>query len=199
MLADASARSSSAQEPFRASLNQSSASKPQTPTASPSPRRPVAPPQAKTTPATPRLLTSPPRKNTIRLVENDQNNRREKYDGSRWRLVCVGNDNECTNLAYARGLCGKHYTQQRSTEPPPAKKRKLLVHHFSVPTMGRWIGRRDVDWQECNDDFVLFQETKHGMPGRILSPMFVEIQQIVIKRMPLMMMMTLRLSKSYLK
>lgn len=112
-----------------------------TPTPSPSPGPPppvTAPPLLLPTPqpattTAPRLLTSPPRKNTVRSIENDQNNRREKYDGSRWRLVCFADNNQCNNVVYNRDLCLKHYNIQRVSEPPK-KKRKLLLHQFSLPT-----------------------------------------------------------------
>jgi len=92
---------------------------------------PLPTPQTTTTTA-PHLLTSPPRKNTIRPIENDQNNRREKYDGSRWRSVCSADNNQCRNVVYIRDLCQKHHLIQRTSEPPK-KKPKLLQHHFSMP------------------------------------------------------------------
>ena len=82
--------------------------------------------------SSPGLLTSPPPKNSIRCIENDQNGRREKYDGRRWRLVCTWNKHECTNLAYSRQLCCKHNALRRNKELPK-KKRKPLLTHTSLP------------------------------------------------------------------
>jgi len=83
-------------------------------------------------PTTTEVLTAPPPKNSIRYIENDQNNRREKYDGHRWRLVCTWNLNECTNLAYHHQLCNKHNILRRNKEVP-TKKRKPLHTHTSLP------------------------------------------------------------------
>jgi hypothetical protein len=79
----------------------------------------------------PEPLTAPPPKNSIRYIENDQNNRREKYDGHRWRLACTWN-NECTNLAYSSQLCAKHNALRRNKELP-TRKRKPLLTHASLP------------------------------------------------------------------
>lgn len=81
---------------------------------------------------TPKRLTSPPPKNSIRYIENDQNNRREKYDGHRWRLVCTWPGHECTNLAYTRQLCNKHNALQRNKELPKRKKKPLFTN-LSLP------------------------------------------------------------------
>lgn len=83
-------------------------------------------------------LTSPPMKNTIRFIENDQNNRREKYDGCRWRLVCTWNTHNCTNIAGARQLCQKHNAIHRHKEPPK-KKRPPLLTTISLP-VGNHLG-----------------------------------------------------------
>jgi hypothetical protein len=77
-------------------------------------------------------LTSPPRKNSIRYIDNDQNNHREKYDGSRWRLACTWNIQECTNLAYTHQLCYKHNAVRRNKEIPKRKRKPLFVH-LSLP------------------------------------------------------------------
>jgi len=90
-------------------------------------QRPSTPPP----PPPSTTLTAPPPKNSIRFIENDQNNRREKYDGYRWRLVCIWND-ECTNLASSYQLCNKHNAIRRNKEPPTRKK-KPLITHTSLP------------------------------------------------------------------
>ena len=72
-------------------------------------------------PRSPRL-TSPPPKNSIRLIEHDVHNRREKYDGRRWRLVCVW-DGQCPNIAVSSKLCVKHNAIRRNKEPPSRKKK----------------------------------------------------------------------------
>ncbi len=77
-------------------------------------------------------LTSPPAKQSIRFIENDENNRREKYDGHRWRLVCTWNVNECTNLAYSHQICSKHNSLRRHNVLPK-RKRKPLNTHSSLP------------------------------------------------------------------
>lgn len=77
-------------------------------------------------------LTAPPAKNSIRFMEGDQNGRREKYDGCRWRLVCTWNTHECTNIAYSYQLCTKHNSIRRNKEPPK-RKRKPLLAHISLP------------------------------------------------------------------
>lgn len=82
-------------------------------------------------PKSPRL-DAPPAKNTIRFIENDQNNHREKYDGHRWRLVCTWAQEECKNLAYSHQLCPKHNAIRLNKEPKK-KKRKLLTAHASMP------------------------------------------------------------------
>jgi hypothetical protein len=84
-----------------------------------------------TTTTTPTLLTAPPPKNSIRFIENDQNNRREKYDGYRWRLVCTWN-NECQNLAASVQLCCKHNAIRRN-KAPYIRKKKQLATHSSLP------------------------------------------------------------------
>jgi hypothetical protein len=81
---------------------------------------------------TPQPLAAPPAKNSIRYIEHDQNNRREKYDGHRWRPVCTWNVNECTNIMHARQLCAKHNALQRNKELPK-KKKKLLFTNLSLP------------------------------------------------------------------
>jgi hypothetical protein len=81
----------------------------------------------------PPRLTSPPKKHTIRYIENDGNNRREKYDGCRWRLTCTWHEYECSNLAYTCQLCPKHNAQRRNKIIPP-KKKKHLVAFASLPT-----------------------------------------------------------------
>ncbi|CAF3433371.1 unnamed protein product [Rotaria sp. Silwood1] len=87
-------------------------------------------------PTTSRPLTSPPKKNSIRLIENDQNGRREKYDGYRWRLVCTWHLCECTNIAYSYQLCAKHNALRRNKELPK-RKRKPLLTHSSLPIMNQ--------------------------------------------------------------
>jgi hypothetical protein len=115
-------------EIFRSLLSET----PPTNTSTTSHQRLPAPPPATTTTTT-EPLTAPPPKNSIRYIENDQNNRREKYDGHRWRLVCIWNTNECTNLAYySHQLCGKHNALRRNKEFP-SRKRKPLLTHTSLP------------------------------------------------------------------
>ena len=77
--------------------------------ASSSPAAPAATP-------TQGLLTEPPPKHLVRFIENDSNNRREKYDGRRWRLVCTWDD-ECRNVAGSYQLCKKHNNMRKSKEP----------------------------------------------------------------------------------
>ena len=77
-------------------------------------------------------LTSPPKKNTIRFISNDPHNRREKYDGSRWRRVCTWNECLCTNLAYSNLLCARHNTQQRNREWQ-TKQGKAIAARVSLP------------------------------------------------------------------
>lgn len=84
---------------------------------------------ASTTPAA--RLTSPPPKQSIRFIENDPSNRREKYDGRRWRLVCTW-DELCTNLAAHCQLCQKH-NSFRKNKQLPTRKRKVLSAHSSLP------------------------------------------------------------------
>jgi hypothetical protein len=91
----------------------------------------ATPGQRSSTAAPPVTLTAPPPKNSIRFIENDQNNRREKYDGYRWRLVCTWND-ECTNLAAYYQLCVKHNAIRRNKNPATRKK-KPLDTHSSLP------------------------------------------------------------------
>jgi hypothetical protein len=89
-------------------------------------------------PPSTRPLTKPPAKNDIRFIENDQNSRREKYDGCRWRLVCTWNVYECTNIAQGYQICSKHLAQRRNKEPPK-KKRKPLINHLSLPISNIYI------------------------------------------------------------
>ena len=70
----------------------------------------------------PRTLIMAPTRNSIRYIENDPEQRREKYDGSRWRLACTWNRTECTNLAYAYQLCSKHNDIRRNKLPRPKVK-----------------------------------------------------------------------------
>ncbi len=88
--------------------------------------------QRLSTSTAPEVLAAPPPKHSIRYIENDQNGRREKYDGHRWRLVCTWNINECTNLAYYYQLCNKHNILRRNKEGS-TKKRKPLLTHSSLP------------------------------------------------------------------
>lgn len=83
------------------------------------------------TATTPGLLTEPPPKNLVRFIENDSNNRREKYDGRRWRLVCTW-DNECINIAGYYQLCKKHNNVRKSKEPQ-GQKRKPSNARSSLP------------------------------------------------------------------
>ncbi|CAF1168120.1 unnamed protein product [Rotaria sordida] len=85
---------------------------------------------------TTQTLTSPPAKNSIRYIENDQNGRREKYDGYRWRLVCTWNTYECTNIACSYQFCTKHNALRRNKELPK-RKRKPLITHSSLPIMNQ--------------------------------------------------------------
>lgn len=85
----------------------------------------------------PQLLSTPPKRNSIRYVNNDQNNSREKYDGHRWRLICNWNKNGCTNLVYYRGLCAKHYAQQKQKLPKVHKK--PLIHQRSLPNRMKFL------------------------------------------------------------
>ena len=103
--------------------------------ANPQPRLSTsAAPQHRLSTATtaPQPLSAPPAKHSIRRIENDQNNRREKYDGCRWRLVCTWNTDECTNLAYAHQLCAKHNALRRNKQLPK-QYRKPLLAHASLP------------------------------------------------------------------
>ncbi|CAF0802863.1 unnamed protein product [Adineta ricciae] len=111
-------------------------------------------------------LTSPPAKNTIRFIENDQNNRREKYDGYRWRLVCTWNIYDCTNLAGTRQLCGKHNAMQRHKEVPK-KKRPPLLTTISLPVgnhLGNLYNQKNMLHQKENpaysddDDIQIIEE-----------------------------------------
>ena len=67
-------------------------------------------------------LIMAPTRNSIRYIENDPEQRREKYDGSRWRLACTWNRTECNNLAYAYQLCSKHNDIRRNKLPRPKMK-----------------------------------------------------------------------------
>lgn len=80
--------------------------------------------KASSSPATipPSPLTEPPPKHLIRFIENDSNNRREKYDGRRWRLVCTWDD-ECRNVAGCYKLCQKHNNIRKSKEPQGQKRK----------------------------------------------------------------------------
>ena len=53
----------------------------------------------------------PPAKNDIRYIKHDPQNRRQKYDGCRWRLACTWSEYPCENLAYTNLLCPKHNAQ----------------------------------------------------------------------------------------
>lgn len=93
----------------------------------------VVPGQRTSTSSTTPLLTAPPPKNSIRFIENDQNNFREKYDGCRWRPVCTWHKEVlCTNLAFTRQLCHKHNVIRRNKEESKRKK-KPLICHLSLP------------------------------------------------------------------
>ncbi|UJR27600.1 hypothetical protein I4U23_008881 [Adineta vaga] len=106
-------------------------------------------------------LTSPPLKNTIRFIENDQNNRREKYDGCRWRLVCTWQQNECTNLSHARQLCTKHNALQRNKELPK-RKRKPLLTNASLPILNpnnrKNIYDRNEKFADDDNDIEILEE-----------------------------------------
>lgn len=55
------------------------------------------------------LPLRPPKINSIRFIDNDENNCREKYNGNCWKLVCIWNDDQCTNFAVSNKLlCTKH-------------------------------------------------------------------------------------------
>jgi hypothetical protein len=56
----------------------------------------------------------PPEKDSIRFIDNDQNNYREKYNGDCWKLVCTWNDNECTDFAILNKLCNKHNAENQN-------------------------------------------------------------------------------------
>ena len=86
-------------------------------------------------------LTLVPTKNSVRFIENDPEQRREKFDGSRWRLACTWNRTECTNLAYTHQLCTKHNNIRRNK--PVRPKVKQTLH----PTP-----------MELDDDIVIIQE-----------------------------------------
>jgi hypothetical protein len=73
-----------------------------------------------------------PLKNAIRSIENDPHQRREKFDGNRWRLACTWNLHECTNLAYAYQLCTKH-NAERKNKQRKYTKRTCLTTSASLP------------------------------------------------------------------
>ena len=77
--------------------------------------------KASSTSPAPMILT--PRKNDIRLIDNNPHYYREKYDGSHWRLVCTWHENYCTNFAYTCKLCVKHNAQSKNKPIPKRKKR----------------------------------------------------------------------------
>ncbi|CAF2349527.1 unnamed protein product [Rotaria sp. Silwood2] len=99
-------------------------------------------------------LTSPPSKNSIRYIENDQNGRREKYDGHRWRLACTWNTYECTNIAYSNQLCNKHNALRRNKELPK-RKRKPLLTHTSLPIMNQYNAN---DEHDDDNDLEILEE-----------------------------------------
>jgi hypothetical protein len=80
-------------------------------------------------PSSSSLSSSPPRKNAIRYVENGENNRREKYDGRRWRTVCSWSDDSCTNFAASRNLCLKHNGRQRKRKTLTPKKSTTIGYN----------------------------------------------------------------------
>jgi len=121
----------------------------------PAPSNSSTTPQRLTTSTTPQPLTSPPAKNFIRFIENDQNNRREKYDGHRWRLVCTWNMFQCTNIAFSYQLCAKHNAQRRNKELPK-KKRNPLLTHSSLPIMNRHKPSNPPD--DDDDDIEILEE-----------------------------------------
>jgi len=125
------------------------------------------------TTTTPQPLTSPPPKNSIRYIENDQNGRREKYDGHRWRLVCTWNIHECTNLAYySHQLCSKHSALRRNKELPK-RKRKPLLTHSSLPIMSQYNQNHARNNNNDDDDIEILEEycksptTRHSMNSNI--------------------------------
>ena len=63
----------------------------------------------------------------IRFIEYDLDRRREKYDGSRWRLVCTWNDGDCTNFAYSCKLCKRHNALRRNQPPRKYTKKSSLL------------------------------------------------------------------------
>ena len=54
-----------------------------------------------------------PMKNSIRFIDNNQNNFREKFNGEKWKLVCTWKKDICTNFAHSNQLCDKHNAQKR--------------------------------------------------------------------------------------
>ena len=96
-----------------------------------------SPPQS---PVARSLISSPnvlnqPKRNTIRVID-DQNRRREKFDGARWRSVCIWPNDECSNFAWVGGLCKKH------RHPTPRRSTKLIeklqrANQLSTPTLIR--------------------------------------------------------------
>lgn len=119
--------------------------------------------------ATPQPLTTPPVKNSIRYIDNDQNNRREKYDGHRWRLACTWHIEECTNLAYTRQLCAKHNALQRN-KVLRRKKRKPLLTHMSLPILNQYNQKNIRNDDDDDDDIEILEEyCKHPTIRRSMN------------------------------
>ncbi|CAF1343573.1 unnamed protein product [Rotaria magnacalcarata] len=122
-------------------------------------------------------LTSPPAKHTIRYIENDQNNRREKYDGRRWRLACTWDVYACTNLAGSRQLCSKHNAIRLNKVLPKNKKRKSLSTNLSLPIISHSNGKNNNynDGNDDDDDIQILEEfcknstTRHCMNSTVKS------------------------------
>lgn len=68
-----------------------------------------------------------PRKNDIRYIDNNPLSHREKYDGSRWRLVCRWHEYSCANLAYSGKLCCKHNALLKNKPPRKRSKKSSLL------------------------------------------------------------------------
>lgn len=70
-------------------------------------------------------LISQTHKGDIRYIQDDPLMRREKFDGSCWRLVCTWAVVRCTNFAYSRNLCTRHNAESQNK---PVNKRQRRVH-----------------------------------------------------------------------
>lgn len=138
----------------------------------------VVPDQRTSTSSTTPLLTAPPPKNSIRFIENDQNNFREKYDGCRWRPVCTWHkDVLCTNLAYTRQLCHKHNAIRRNKEESKRKK-KPLICHLSLPIINQHTHNKvqnnnndDDDDIEILEDYCTKPTNRHSMNSNVKREM----------------------------